>query len=164
MLKELSFLVLSKVFILDTSKIDYKYCRILQLYLLWRLALWFSRYPMWYNHSKTHTSLQCISTLTWISNLTDDMDDSLTCGQTVFVGNGVDVQLMALGMRASVLSSTLCPVYLYGDYNLQVRVHTVNISDCKVQLDLYNGQNISGETLVSTELSLQFDASVRNSA
>ncbi|GFR61945.1 hypothetical protein ElyMa_001858600 [Elysia marginata] len=84
-----------------------------------------------------------------------DMDKLSTCGRTVFVDDS-GVRLNGRGNVAPSQPPTLCIVYLQSVYanddgsnKLQVEVESLQIKDCNIQVDLYNGRNSVGRTLQS---------------
>ena len=92
------------------------------------------------------------------SNLSDDMDEKATCGRTVYVDDS-GVQLNGRGNVAPSNPPTECIVYLESTYanddgsnKLQVEVENLSIKDCNVEVNLYNGRNSVGRTMVRLEL------------
>ena len=82
------------------------------------------------------------------------MDEKATCGRTVFVDDS-GVRLNGRGHASPSQPPTICIVYLESVYaqddgsnKLQVEVENLQIKDPNVEINVYNGRNSVGRTLV----------------
>ncbi|CAL1539905.1 unnamed protein product [Lymnaea stagnalis] len=82
-----------------------------------------------------------------------DMDEYATCGRTLNVDDN-GVRLNGRGNTAPSNPPLECIVYMMSVYarddgsnKLQIEVESLNIKDCTVKVDLYNGRSSVGNTL-----------------
>lgn len=85
---------------------------------------------------------------------TDSMDELSTCGRTLNVDDS-GIRLIGRGNAAPSNPPLECVVYLQSVYALddgsnkiQIKIEALDIKDCNVKLDLYNGRTSVGQTLV----------------